>query len=164
MQSCYQSYLNQRNSTYMSLAINQNETNPLKSFIHESEILEGYTGVALDLIEGLQGGNPHPMILNIPNHGSISGMEEEDVVEIPAFVSHQSIRPLSVGKIPDACLGLMKQIKNFEKETILAVSNHSYSQALQALTLHPLVGDYYLAKQILDQYIEKLSTWYPELK
>jgi 6-phospho-beta-glucosidase len=163
MQICYQSYLTERSSTYMTRESGEKGSNHVEKLMDLSEFTEGYTGVALDLIEGLQGNNPHQMILNIPNQGAIQGMEANDVVEVPAFVSHNSIRPLAVGKIPDHCLGLMKQIKNYEKLTISAVKDHSYPKAIQALTLHPLVADFSLARQILDQYMEKLAAWYPEL-
>jgi 6-phospho-beta-glucosidase len=163
MQACYQAYLAERSSTYMSRESGEAGSNQVEQLMDLAEFTEGYTGVALDLIEGLQGKNPHQMILNIPNQGAIQGMEPKDVVEIPAFVSRNSIRPLAVGQIPDHCLGLMKQIKNYEKLTISAAKERSYAKALQALTLHPLVSDYALAKQILNQYIEKQAAWYPEL-
>lgn len=163
MQLTYQTYLTNRSNTYMTRETGLGDSNHVERLMDMSEFTEGYTAVALDLIEGLQGKFPHQMILNIPNHGAVNGMELNDIVEIPAFVSKNSIRPLAVGDIPEHCLGLMKQIKNYEKLTITAVKEHSYARALQALTLHPLVADHHQAKQILDQYIEKLAAWYPAL-
>ena len=46
---------------------------------------EGYAGVALNLIEGLLGNKPVVQILNVPNGGAITGMDEYDVVEIPTL-------------------------------------------------------------------------------
>ncbi len=78
-------------------------------------------------------------------------------------MSKNAIQPLKVGEIPDHCLGLMKQVKEFERLTIAAATQASYNQALLALTLHPLVGDFIMAKTILDEYIRRHGTFFPKL-
>jgi 6-phospho-beta-glucosidase len=80
-------------------------------------------------------------------------MGAEDVVEIPAHVAYDLIRPLAVGGIPLQCLGLMQQVKAYEQLTIRATLEHSYDLAWQALIFHPLVRDAQSARSILDGYI-----------
>ena len=48
----------------------------------------------------------------------------------------------------------MQQVKAYEQLTIAAATEGSYAKAVQALTLHPLVRDYALAKAILEGYRE----------
>jgi 6-phospho-beta-glucosidase len=103
------------------------------------------------------------MILNITNQGSMPAMAEDDVVEIPALVSKDKIVPVSVGQIPEHCLGLMKTIKVYERMTIQAAIERSYRLALQALTIHPLVQDYQLAKKVLDGYLATHGDYFPRL-
>lgn len=91
-------------------------------------------------------------------------MEAGDVVEVPAVVSRGQVHPLAVGEIPTACLGLMKQVKAYEQLTIEAAVEHSYAKALLALTIHPLVMDQVIAKEILDEYRERHKNYFPELK
>ena len=91
-------------------------------------------------------------------------MEAEDVVEVPALVSRGQVHPLAVGEIPAACLGLMKQVKAYERLTIQAVLEHSYAKALLALTTHPLVMDRVVAREILDEYRERHKAYFPELR
>jgi 6-phospho-beta-glucosidase len=74
------------------------------------------------------------------------------------------IRPLVVGEVPDHCLGLMKQVKEFERLTIAAAVEGSYAKALTALALHPLVPDYATAKTILDEYRQKHGRFFPALR
>ncbi len=69
-----------------------------------------------------------------------------------------------MGSIPDADLGLMKSVKAYEKLTIQAAVEDSYETALEALTLHPLVPGYDIAKQILDDYLEQHGDYFPKLK
>jgi len=124
---------------------------------------EGYAGVALNLIESLNGAKPRQMVLNIPNRSAIHGMGSDDVVEIPAFVGHDQIRPLAVGEVPAQCLGLIQQVKAYEQLTIQAALEGSYNLAMQALIVHPLVRDASAARQILDGYIQRHGQNFPPL-
>jgi 6-phospho-beta-glucosidase len=165
MQTAYQSYLNKRGETYMV-----KETGKTHDYsLLEPELLaynadEGYAGVALNLIEALGASQPKLQILNIPNVDAITGMDPLDVVEIPALVSDDQIQPVKVGEIPAHCMGLIKQVKNYERLTIEASVEGSYPKARLALTVHPLVRDYALAGKILDGYITKHQPYFPLLK
>jgi len=164
MQKLYENFLTRR---MQSLMVNETGMQPnlgqFKPGLLKSLESEGYAGVALNLIESLVGSGMREMILNIPNQGSVNGMSERDVVEIPARVSKDSIQPLNVGEIPDHCLGLMKQVKQYERLTIAAAVQGSYTKALLALTIHPLVSDFSLAKTILDEYIQRHGVFFPAL-
>jgi len=157
----YEAYLEQRSQTYVN---EQAEGG--------GELLKtqagggggGYAGVALDLIESLHRGNPRVMILNLPNHGAVAGMDEDDVVEIPAVVGRHYIQPLAVGSIPAECLGLMQRVKAYERLTIEAAVEGSLSKALEALTLHPLVGDLEKARAILSEFRTQQAAYFPPLR
>lgn len=165
MQRAYQAYLQKRGQTYMVNESGQaHNLEQIDAALAEALSSEGYAGVALDLIDSLNGGPPRQMVLNLPNHGAIAGMEEADVVEIPAFVSKGVIQPLSVGSIPQHCLGLMQQVKAYERLTIEAAVEGSYAKALTALTLHPLVPGFEVAKKILDEYIVRHRDLFPPLR
>jgi 6-phospho-beta-glucosidase len=43
-------------------------------------------------------------------------------------------------------------IKLYEKLTVKAINTKSRETAIQALTLHPLVNSYSLAKKLTDEY------------
>jgi 6-phospho-beta-glucosidase len=164
----YQTYLQARGQTYMraetgSLHDLENLDPDSARALTEVFASEGYAGVALDLIEALTGSQPRTMILNIPNQGAIQGMDVQDVVEIPAYVAGETIRPLSVGTVPLQCLGLIQQVKAYEQLTIQAAVEGSYKLAVQALTIHPLVRDVDSAKAILDGYIQGHGNIFPEL-
>jgi 6-phospho-beta-glucosidase len=102
--------------------------------------------------------------MNVPNQGAISGMEDLDVVEIPTLVSHDHIQPLVIGEIPTHCMGLIKQVKQFECLTIDAAVERSYQKARLALTIHPLVRDYSIAGSILEEYTNKHLRYFPKLQ
>jgi 6-phospho-beta-glucosidase len=114
---------------------------------------EGYTGVALRLVEALSGQRPGLMILNVANRGSVCGMRDDAVVEVPCEVGLDRIRPLAVGQVPGDCLALMTVVKEYERLTIEAASTCSMKGAMAALTANPLVPDRAAAEAILDGYL-----------
>lgn len=165
MQASYQAYLDLRGSTYMVKETGKpHDLSSLDPYLVESLSDEGYAGVALNLIEALNGHKPIMQILNIANQGAIHGMDEQDVVEIPTMVSHDHIHPLIVGEIPSHCMGMMKQVKYYEHLTIEAAVERSYQKARLALTVHPLVRDFSIAGTILDEYISKHHGYFPIFK
>jgi 6-phospho-beta-glucosidase len=171
IEAIYLKYLDQRQSTYMTLETGHDAENaaveekPLekqdaKKAMDESA--EGYSAVALNVIEGLLE-KPKLMILNVPNRGAISSMAENDVIETTCLVGNGVVRPFAMGSIPDADLGLMKSVKAYEKLTIQAAVEDSYGLALEALTLHPLVPGYDIARNILDDYLAQHGDYFPKL-
>jgi 6-phospho-beta-glucosidase len=130
----------------------------------EAQLDEGYAGVALNVMEALAGRSRRTLVLNVANRGAITGMREEDVAEVPCWVSDGLIRPLALGTIPDHCLGLMKQVKAYERLTVEAAVTGSYAAALNALALHPLVPSHAVARAVLDGYIAAHGESFPALK
>ncbi len=165
MQAVYLAYLDQRSSTYMVTETRKShDLSQLPPGIMQSIVDEGYAGVALDLIEALNGNQPKTLILNVANQQAIPGMDGQDVVEIPALVGRDSIRPLPTDNIPVHCLGLMLQVKQYERWTIEAAVEGSYQKARLALASHPLVRDYSLAGILLDEYRSRHGVYFPDLR
>ena len=160
----YKAYLDMRSETYMA-----NETGGrFEEFKLDQESIdnlteEGYADVALGAIEALEGGSPRVMTLNVPNAGAIVGFPETAIVEIPVLVDTDCIRQITVGNIPIYCMGLMQSVKSYELYTVDAATEGSYLKAVAALTVHPLVRDYALAKSLVDGYIKGHKNLFPKL-
>jgi 6-phospho-beta-glucosidase len=164
-QAVYDAYLKQREQTYME---RETGTGHGLALAHPrlAQVFapgEGYAGVALDVIEALAGRAPRQMILNVPNAGAMPALPDDAVVEIPAWVSRQTVRPMAVRPLPLHCLGLIQQVKAYERLTLEAVQKGSYAIAVMALALHPLVSDYATAQAIVDDYERELGTLFPAL-
>lgn len=158
----YRSYLDQRSHGYMVNETGRGHGRLTVEDLHSLET-EGYAGVALDLIEALEGRAPKRMILNVRSQGAVAGMGFLDVVEIPVKIYKDAIIPIEVGSVPEHCLGLMKQIKAYEHWTIEAALERSYRKALHALTIHPLVADETAARRILEGYRARHGSYFPNL-
>lgn len=164
MIQAYQAYLAGRGATYMAGETGANGHGALPPGLEAAIAGEGYAGVALDLIEALLGHRPGPLILNVPNRGAVSGLPGDAVLEVSAYVGPGFVRPLAVGAVPAHCLGLMQQVKAYERLTIKAAVSGSYTTALRALTLHPLVPDFVTAQAILDGYRAAHGALFPDLR
>lgn len=112
---------------------------------------EGYIQVAMKILRGLTKGG-EIAIINIPNRGAISGLGEEDIVEIPAYLGKNLIRPLSVGTVPPENLMLIQKVKNYENKLIKAVSEKSVEGLILALASNPLVGSLEVAKNMFEDF------------
>lgn len=162
----FMDYLKKRHGTYMSIETGEEISDEeIEAHLESaSAAAEGYSGVALRLIEALTREDMSTnMILNIPNRGALPQMHADDVVEVTCRVKNGVLRPYALGEIPDHALGLMKQVKAYERLTIEAAVEGSYSKAVKALALHPLVPSYETANAILDDYIEEHGEHFPEL-
>lgn len=114
----------------------------------------GYAGVALNFIKIARSGKTDSMILCVPNNGAIPGLYDSDVVEITCDIKNGECVPHKFAKIDEQNFELIRRVKNYERLASLAIRTKSKSAAVQALTLHPLVNSYSLAKELAEKYSE----------
>ncbi|HWT73998.1 MAG TPA: glycoside hydrolase [Mobilitalea sp.] len=147
-------YMAVRESSYMSIETGSNHQEEIKKGALEVPDGMGYAGVMLDCIEGLQSEEGYHLVLSVENNGCIAGLEDKDVIEVICKVSKAGIHPVPIGEVPEACYLLIRMIKMYEKLTIKAIETNSKVTAIQALTLHPLINSYSLAKRLVEKYDE----------
>ena len=157
----YQAYNDRRGATYMHYArpdapsLQQADQNADASMPREFDAAagEGYAGVALDIIQGLEGSEAVYTALNLPNQGAIDCMTADDVVEVSCVVEQAGIRPLPIGQVPEHQELLMRSVKNYEKLAVQSILERSREKAIMALTVHPLVMSYSRATALVDEYL-----------
>jgi 6-phospho-beta-glucosidase len=162
----YQQTLETRSSTYMSRETSGNVHNVYEE---EEDVEmtfeeEGYEGLALNVIKSIVNNKQQILTLNIPNNGTILGLHDDDVVEVPCIVNKNGYSPLSVGEIPDLSMSLVKPVKTYERFAVEAAVKGDYESAVNALTVHPLVPSYKVAKAIVDEYLEVHKEYLPQFK
>lgn len=163
MKAAYLDYLARRHETYMSIETGHRHDEGQDGQDPLAASAEGYSGVALGVIGALRSSTGSLSILNVPNRGAIEGMADDDVVEVTCYLGHGVIRPLAIGAIPGHALGLIKQVKEYERLTVQAAVEGSYDLALKALSLHPLVPSMSAARSILDDYRQQHGAYFPAL-
>ena len=145
-------YMAVREGSYMSIETGGRAEEEIKKGELAIPDGMGYAGVMLDCIEGLQSEEGHYLVLSVENNGCISGLEDGDIIEVTCKVSKDGIHPVPIGTIPEHCYLLIRLIKMYEKLTVKAIKERSAEIAVQALTLHPLINSYSLAKKLVEKY------------
>jgi 6-phospho-beta-glucosidase len=114
----------------------------------------GYAGVALNFIKSYHTGNKIQMVLSVPNDGAIDGLLDEDVIEVTCNIDKNGATPVKISSIPELQMNLIRTVKFYERMAAEAIREKSIKKAVMALTAHPMVNSYSLAKQLVEKYIE----------
>jgi 6-phospho-beta-glucosidase len=115
---------------------------------------DGYEGLATAVMVSAVRRLKMPLIVNAPNRGAICDLLDTDVVEVTCMVDEHGAHPLAQGHLPPHALELIEPLKAYERLTVQAAVEGSYGKAIEALTLHPLVGSEPLGRAIVDDYLE----------
>ncbi len=122
-----------------------------------------YSDAAVSLVSAIYNNKNEEHIVNVKNNGALDFMANDDVVEINCIVNKNGVTPLSLKNLDnDHVKGMMRVIKAYEKHTVRAGINGDYNEALNALLIHPLVGDFKKAKGALDELLEAHKEFLPQ--
>jgi 6-phospho-beta-glucosidase len=113
-----------------------------------------YSEAAAMLVESLHGDRGDVQVVNVRNGGAIPNMADDDVVEVACRIDAQGATALAVDPLPPEMLGLVEQVKAYERLTVAAAVGGDRNLALKALMANPLVVDYRVAGPLLDALLE----------
>ena len=113
-----------------------------------------YSEAAAQLLASLHDGRGDIQVVDVRNDGSIPGLADDEVVEVPARIDFGGAHPLPQAALVDEMRDLVLQVKAYERLTIRAARTGSRADALAALTANPLVGPYTDPRPLLDALLE----------
>jgi 6-phospho-beta-glucosidase len=150
----YVRYLNQRSGSYMQLEANAGTALDKSHSLTEDpfRVATGYHRIALDVMNALSGDEPRRVVINVRNHGAISEVEYEDVVEAPCAISRQGVVPEHCGSLPEEVRGLVLAVKAYERAAIEAAVTGSMQLARKAMLLYPAIGEWEPSAELLRQF------------
>ena len=146
----YFDYEHRRSGSYMAHATQLEAANDDEPAADDGE---GYAGVALSLMEALEGNGRIRTGLNVVNRGAIADLKDSDVVEVSCIVDKDGIRPLPVGMLPDEQSDLIRSVKHYERLASQAILSKDRDLAIDALVAHPLVLSYSRAEPLVDDFL-----------
>ncbi|MCX7956648.1 MAG: 6-phospho-beta-glucosidase, partial [Endomicrobia bacterium] len=136
------------------LNIYKEKKSPQKPKILEERGGAYYSVVAVKLISAIYNNKNEIHILNTTNNNTILDLEKTDSIETNCRVNYAGIYPVSKeDKLPIGVKGLIQQVKNYERLTVKSFVEKDRNKAYLALLNHPLIGDSFLAKNILNDII-----------
>jgi 6-phospho-beta-glucosidase len=112
-----------------------------------------YSEAAAQLIASLQAGTGDVQVVDIRNDGTIPGLPDDAVVEVPATIDREGAHPIPVPALEPEIGGLVQQVKAYERLTVQAATSGDRNVALKALVANPLVADYPVAAPLLDDLL-----------
>ncbi len=122
-----------------------------------------YSLAAVSLIDSIVNDKRDVQIVNIKNGKTLPFMQENDVVEIAAVIGKHGAQPVSVEKINNPhIVGLMRIVKTYEKYTVEAGLTGSNDAAMNALLVHPLIGDWEKAEKCFEEMKQAHRAYLPQ--
>jgi len=148
--NAYGQYLSQRSGSYMKLeAAAGSAFDPATLHTDPFRSATGYHRMVLSVMLALREKAPRDIVVNVRNDGALDDFEADDVVEGICDVSLAGAGLRKYGRLPERVRGLAVAMKIFEREAVGAAVARSFEQARTALLLHPLVGDWDAADNLL---------------
>jgi 6-phospho-beta-glucosidase len=113
-----------------------------------------YSEAAAQLIASLHAGTDDEQIVDVRNDGALPELPGDAVVEIPASISADGAVVHPLDPLAPEMLGLVQQVKAYERLTVKAAIDGDRGAALKALLANPLVARYNVARPLLDALLE----------
>ncbi len=122
-----------------------------------------YSLAAISLIDSIANDKRDVHVVNIKNDNTLDFMAADDIVEIAAVIGRDGATPVSLDKLENEhIINLMRIVKGYEKYAVKAGISGSRTDALNALLLHPLVGDWEKAEQCFDALLQAHKAYLPQ--
>ncbi|MBS4201954.1 6-phospho-beta-glucosidase [Bacillus sp. FJAT-49732] len=122
-----------------------------------------YSEAALNLMSSIYLNKGDIQTVNVRNNGAISCLPDDASIEINCVIDSQGAHPVQLqAEMTPQIRGLLQVVKAYEELTVEAGVHGDYEKALQALTIHPLVGTAALAKTLLDEILEANKGYLPQ--
>ncbi len=123
-----------------------------------------YSTLATQLIDSHSNDLGQVHVVNVRNDGAVKDWPADWVLELPAKVDANGIRPLPTPALPPACYGLIAQVKMYELLTVEAAVQGDLRAAYQALLTHPLGPKANKVQAVLEDMLKTNKDWLPQFK
>jgi len=109
-----------------------------------------YSEAAIRLVASLTADTGDVQVVDVRNERTLSGLAEDDVVEVPARIGAAGALPLPQPPLAPELLGLVQHVAAYERLAAAAAASGDRDRGRLALMAHPLVREYELADCLLD--------------
>jgi 6-phospho-beta-glucosidase len=107
-----------------------------------------YSEAALGLISSLATDDDAVHEVDVRNEGTLAGLADDDLVEVPARVDRAGAHPLPQPPLAPELLGLVQHVAAYERLAVRAAVRGEPSDVRRALLAHPLVGQWDPAREL----------------
>lgn len=120
-----------------------------------------YSTVATQFINAHYNNLGETHVVNTVHNGAVSGWPKEWVLEMPCKIDRQGVHPLPAEPLPDACFGLIAQVKSYELLTARAAVSGDRGLLYQALLANPLGPDAEKVAAVMEDLLNTNKKYLP---
>jgi 6-phospho-beta-glucosidase len=113
-----------------------------------------YSEAAVALVAALAADTGDVQVVDVRNEGTLTGLADDDVVELPARIGSRGAAPLAQRPMAPELLGLVQHVAAYERLAATAARTGDRDVARLALIANPLVREYPLADGMLDRLLD----------
>jgi 6-phospho-beta-glucosidase len=121
-----------------------------------------YSEAAIGLVGALAADTGDVHVVDVRNSGTIAGLADDDVIEVPARVSADGAVPLAQPPVAPELLGLTQHVAAYERLAARAAIAGDRALVHKALLAHPLVGQDAIAEDLLDRLLDAGAAHLPQ--
>ena len=92
--------------------------------------------------------------VDIRNNGTLEGLADDDVIEVPARIANGVPVPLSQAPLQPELLGLVQHVAAYERLAVGAALSGDPADVRKALLAHPLVGQWDVTEELVERLLE----------
>lgn len=124
-----------------------------------------YSTAAVSVVDAIENDKQEYHVVDVKNNGALDFLGGDDVVEVKCKIGRDGATPVKITEKQDGyIIGLIQAVKAYEKLAVRAAMSGSRADALAAMMVHPLIGDYDRAKPCLDDMIEANIDYLPNFR
>jgi 6-phospho-beta-glucosidase len=120
-----------------------------------------YSEAAAQLIASLQDGRGDLQIVDVRNDGTLPGLADDDIVEVPARIDRDGAHPIRQAPLSPSQASLVHTVKSYERLTVEAARTGDRDIARRALATNPLAGGPAMAGELLEAILLANRQWLP---
>jgi 6-phospho-beta-glucosidase len=109
-----------------------------------------YSDAALGLLASLAEGDGAVHVVDVRNTGTLAGLADDDVVEVPARVNRTGPSSLPQAPLAPELLGLVQHVAAYERLAAQAAVTEDRTLVRKALLAHPLIGQERIGEELLE--------------
>ena len=121
-----------------------------------------YSEVAINLVNSIYNDTNDIQVVNCLNNGAIPFMADTDAVDVCARIGKDGAKVIKTNCQNEHIKEYMLMMKAYEKHAVKAALTGDEDEAMRALLINPLVGDYKKAKPCFDELKEAHKAHLPQ--
>lgn len=122
-----------------------------------------YSLVAISLINAIVNDKKESHIVGVRNGNTLPFLRESDVIEVACNIGKDGATPIKIPLFKNEHIEeMMRSVKAYERHTVKAAISGNDQEALRALMIHPLMGDFKISLQCFEEMKDAHKEYLPQ--